>query len=73
MRAKEEERKSHDGPGPVNIETPPPPQVIDPSRPPGQGRHETYQKDEDEGADSTSSKSRRSKSDRSTNQNSNGV
>ncbi|HTF20993.1 MAG TPA: hypothetical protein VK658_23120 [Chryseolinea sp.] len=30
------------------IQTPPPPQVIDPSKPPGQGAHETYRKGEAE-------------------------
>lgn len=29
------------------VETPPPPQVVDPSRPPGQGDHETYEKESD--------------------------
>lgn len=31
------ERKSE-----TNVQTPPPPQVLDPSMPPGQGQHETY-------------------------------
>jgi hypothetical protein len=32
----------------TQIQTPPPPQVIDPSRPPGQGAHETYQQGEEQ-------------------------
>ncbi|MEJ1239512.1 hypothetical protein WBG78_15350 [Chryseolinea sp. T2] len=43
---KDEQKKDVDQRDNTNIVTPAPPQVIDPSRPPGSGRHETYRKDD---------------------------
>jgi hypothetical protein len=34
-------------PNPDTVHTPPPPQVMDPSRVPGKGTHETYRKEDD--------------------------
>lgn len=37
------------------VQTPPPPQVIDPSKPPGKGNHETWRKEDKEHGDTRQS------------------
>lgn len=46
MSPKDEKEKDLDQSRQDRVDTPSPPQVIDPSRPPGEGNYETYLKDE---------------------------